>query len=105
MIVRTNFRVIGSRGAAKTSNTRPCSTTLPKDPATGEEGAVAAAHYGSASILLIAWAYILLMGGKGLVQATRVAILNATYIAARLRDKSSHCGSRLRRLPPSSSCA
>ncbi|SDL62320.1 aminomethyl-transferring glycine dehydrogenase [Tessaracoccus oleiagri] len=60
---------------------------LPKDPATGEEGAVAAAHYGSASILLISWAYILLMGGKGLTQATRVAILNANYIAARLRDK------------------
>ena len=40
--------------------------------------------YGSASILLISWAYCLMMGGEGLTQATRVAILNANYIAARL---------------------
>jgi glycine dehydrogenase len=50
----------------------------------GEEGAVSAAPYGSASILLISWAYCLMMGGEGLTQATRVAILNANYIAARL---------------------
>lgn len=57
---------------------------LPSNPQTGEEGAVSAAPYGSASILLISWAYILMMGGAGLTQATRVAILNANYIAARL---------------------
>jgi glycine dehydrogenase len=51
----------------------------------GEEGPVSAAPYGSASILLISWAYCLMMGGEGLTQATRVAILNANYIAARLR--------------------
>ncbi|MDB6181039.1 aminomethyl-transferring glycine dehydrogenase [Paracoccus fistulariae] len=56
---------------------------LPGDPQTGE-GAVSAAQYGSASILLISWAYILMMGGEGLTQATRVAILNANYIASRL---------------------
>uniref|UniRef100_UPI00262E9290 aminomethyl-transferring glycine dehydrogenase n=1 Tax=uncultured Paracoccus sp. TaxID=189685 RepID=UPI00262E9290 len=56
---------------------------LPGDPQTGE-GAVSAAQYGSASILLISWAYILMMGGAGLTQATRVAILNANYIASRL---------------------
>ncbi|MDR7125728.1 aminomethyl-transferring glycine dehydrogenase [Pseudotabrizicola sp. 4114] len=50
----------------------------------GEEGPVSAAPYGSASILLISWAYCLMMGGDGLTQATRVAILNANYIAARL---------------------
>jgi glycine dehydrogenase len=50
----------------------------------GEEGAVSAAPFGSASILLISWAYCLMMGGEGLTQATRVAILNANYIAARL---------------------
>lgn len=50
-----------------------------------EEGPVSSAPYGSASILLISWAYILLMGGAGLTQATRVAILNANYIAARLK--------------------
>ena len=51
----------------------------------GAEGPVSAAPYGSASILLISWAYCLMMGGPGLTQATRVAILNANYIAARLR--------------------
>ncbi|MCC5975931.1 MAG: aminomethyl-transferring glycine dehydrogenase, partial [Rubellimicrobium sp.] len=59
---------------------------LPGHPETGgTEGAVAATPYGSASILLISWAYCLMMGGKGLTQATRVAILNANYIAARLK--------------------
>jgi glycine dehydrogenase len=58
---------------------------LPGHPETSGEGAVSAAPYGSASILLISWAYCLLMGGSGLAQATKVAILNANYIAARLR--------------------
>ena len=58
---------------------------LPGHPETGGvEGPVSGAPYGSASILLIAYAYIHLMGGKGLTQATKVAILNANYIAARL---------------------
>jgi glycine dehydrogenase len=59
---------------------------LPGHPETGgTEGPVSAAPYGSASILLISWAYCLMMGGPGLTQATKVAILNANYIAARLR--------------------
>ncbi|WP_312527986.1 aminomethyl-transferring glycine dehydrogenase [Paracoccus sp. (in: a-proteobacteria)] len=58
---------------------------LPSDPQTGDEGAVSAANWGSASILLISWAYIQMMGGAGLTQATRVAILNANYIASRLQ--------------------
>ena len=59
---------------------------LPGHPETGgTEGPVSAAPYGSASILLISWAYCLMMGGAGLTQATRVAILNANYIAARLK--------------------
>ena len=62
---------------------------LPGDPRTGE-GAVSAAPFGSASILLISWAYILMMGGAGLTQATRVAILTATYIAKRLIDNGFH---------------
>ncbi len=45
---------------------------------------VSAAAYGSPSILPISWSYCLLMGGEGLTQATRVAILNANYIAKRL---------------------
>ncbi|MGI9522440.1 MAG: aminomethyl-transferring glycine dehydrogenase [Hyphomicrobiaceae bacterium] len=47
-------------------------------------GPVTAAPYGSASILPVSWAYCLLMGGDGLTQATKVAILNANYIAKRL---------------------
>jgi glycine dehydrogenase len=47
-------------------------------------GAVAAAPWGSASILVISWVYIALMGGAGLTEATRMAILNANYIARRL---------------------
>jgi glycine dehydrogenase len=54
---------------------------------TQEAGAVSAAPFGSASILLISWAYCLMMGGEGLTQATRVAILNANYIAARLQGQ------------------
>ncbi|WP_420397053.1 aminomethyl-transferring glycine dehydrogenase [Nioella sp.] len=58
---------------------------LPGHPETGgEQGPVSAAPLGSASILPISWAYILMMGGEGLTQATKVAILNANYIAKRL---------------------
>ena len=59
---------------------------LPTDPGTGQEGAVSAAPFGSASILLISWAYLALMGGSGVTQATRAAILNANYLATRLED-------------------
>ncbi len=60
----------------------------PLDPQAGPEtgiGPVAAAPYGSASILPISWAYIRLMGGDGLAAATRAAVLSANYVAARLR--------------------
>jgi glycine dehydrogenase len=53
-------------------------------PATGI-GPVSAAPFGSASILPISYAYIRMMGAAGLKRATEVAILNANYIAARLR--------------------
>jgi glycine dehydrogenase len=49
-----------------------------------KQGAVAAAPWGSASILPITWAYIALMGRDGLKQATEAAILGANYIAHRL---------------------
>jgi glycine dehydrogenase len=48
------------------------------------EGAVSAAPWGSAAILPISYTYIAMMGGSGLTLATKVAILNANYIAARL---------------------
>jgi glycine dehydrogenase len=47
-------------------------------------GPVAAAPYGSASILTITWMYIRMMGANGLKRASEVAILNANYIAKRL---------------------
>jgi glycine dehydrogenase len=47
-------------------------------------GPISAAPYGSPSILTIPWAYIAMMGGEGLKQATQVAILNANYMAKRL---------------------
>ena len=50
----------------------------------GNTGPVSAAPFGSPSLLPISWAYCLMMGGEGLTQATRVAILNANYIARRL---------------------
>jgi glycine dehydrogenase len=61
----------------------------PVAPVPGREDSpdvVSSAPYGSASILPISWAYIALMGGEGLTEATRVAILNANYIAHRLKD-------------------
>ena len=61
----------------------------PLDVTAGPEsgpGPISAAPFGSASILPISWAYIRLMGGAGLTHATEVAILNANYMAHRLRD-------------------
>ncbi|WP_086946932.1 aminomethyl-transferring glycine dehydrogenase [Sphingobacterium sp. JB170] len=54
----------------------------------GPEGisAVSAAPFGSASILTISYAYIAMMGGEGLTDATKLAILNANYIKARLEQ-------------------
>jgi glycine dehydrogenase len=62
---------------------------LPGHPVTklgGPEsiGPIAAAPYGSPSILTISWVYIALMGREGLTKATQVAILNANYMAKRL---------------------
>src|ERR1700680_4388377 len=47
-------------------------------------GPVSAAPYGSASIFTISWMYIRMMGATGLTEATKIAILNANYIAKRL---------------------
>ncbi|TGK06921.1 glycine dehydrogenase (aminomethyl-transferring) [Leptospira semungkisensis] len=57
------------------------------DNGTGNEhSAVSAAPWGSASILLISWVYIALLGTEGLEQSTKAAILNANYIAKRLEN-------------------
>ena len=54
-------------------------------PASGL-GAVSAAPWGSASVLPISYSFIRMMGADGLRQATRVAILNANYVAKRLEE-------------------
>jgi glycine dehydrogenase len=61
-------------------------TTL-KDQNAGSKaiGPVSAAAYGSASILVISWMYIAMMGASGLRRATQVAILNANYMAKRMK--------------------
>jgi glycine dehydrogenase len=64
---------------------------LPTHPVvkTGGEagiGAIAAAPWSSASILVIPWVYIKLMGAEGLTEAAKVAMLNANYIAKRLES-------------------
>ncbi|KZF21242.1 glycine dehydrogenase-like protein [Xylona heveae TC161] len=63
---------------------------LPGHPVipTGGENAIApisGAPWGSASILPISWAYVKMMGGKGLTHATKITLLNANYILSRLR--------------------
>jgi glycine dehydrogenase len=60
---------------------------LPSHNGTGETvGPISAAPLGSASILVIPWMYIRMMGADGLTEATRIAILNANYIARRLNS-------------------
>jgi glycine dehydrogenase len=56
----------------------------PKSKIQNGVGPVTSAPYGSASILTISWMYIRMMGGEGLTEATKIAILNANYIAKRL---------------------
>jgi glycine dehydrogenase len=81
----------GGPGMGPIAVAAPLAEFLPTHPvvATGGSngiGAVSAAPWGSASILLISWVYIRLMGASGLANATKVAILNANYIATRLKD-------------------
>ena len=51
-----------------------------------KDGAVSGTPWGSASILTISWMYITMMGAEGLTEATRLAIVNANYIAHRLQE-------------------
>ncbi|WP_427005756.1 aminomethyl-transferring glycine dehydrogenase [Pseudarthrobacter sp. H2] len=53
----------------------------------GSKGvAISASNYGSAGVLPISWAYVKLMGGEGLTEATKSALLAANYVAARLNE-------------------
>jgi glycine dehydrogenase len=65
---------------------------LPSNPVVGTGssdpvGSVSSAPWGSASILPISWMYIEMMGAEGLTLATKVAILNANYVAKRLGEQ------------------
>jgi glycine dehydrogenase len=64
--------IVANRGGSQISNLK------------SQIGAVAAAPWGSASILVISWMYILMMGAEGLTDATKAAILKANYVAKRL---------------------
>jgi glycine dehydrogenase len=55
-------------------------------PQNNFENRIASAPYGSAMILPISWSYIRLMGAQGLKRATQIALLNANYIAEKLKD-------------------
>ncbi|GAB47590.1 aminomethyl-transferring glycine dehydrogenase [Mobilicoccus pelagius] len=82
----------GGPGVGPVGVRRHLAPHLPNHPLAAEAGPesgvgpISAAPFGSASILPISWAYIRLMGGTGLTAATRMAVLNANYVAARLRD-------------------
>ena len=79
----------GGPGMGPIGVARHLAAFLPGHPVTklgGSQsiGPVSAAPYGSPSILTISWVYIALMGREGLTKATKVAILNANYMAKRL---------------------
>ena len=62
---------------------------MPGNAATWTEGndvPISASKFGSAGVLPISWAYVKLMGGQGLTEATKSALLAANYVAARLND-------------------
>mgnify|MGYP003337794441 CR=1 FL=1 len=65
----------------------PVTPTLPGGAQPTQIGAISAAPFGSASILVIPWMYIRMMGPAELAAATRRAILNANYVAKRLEDR------------------
>jgi glycine dehydrogenase len=72
-----------------TEDLAPYLPSHPIDATTGGRdpfGTVSSAPYGSPAILPISWMYIALMGSQGLTDATKAAIVNANYMAARLKD-------------------
>jgi len=81
----------GGPGVGPIGVKRHLAPFLPGHPliATGGEKAIApvsGAPWGSASILPISWAYIKMMGGSGLTYATKITLLNANYLLARLKN-------------------
>jgi len=76
----------GGPGMGPIAVTKALAPFLPGHPLSEVDGAVSAAPYSSAVILLISWAYLRLMGPDGLIRATQTAILNANYVARRLDE-------------------
>ncbi len=78
----------GGPGVGPVAVREHLSAYLPGDPLSQapDTHAVSAAAHGSAGILPISWAYLRMMGPDGLKQATATAVLNANYVAARLRE-------------------
>jgi glycine dehydrogenase len=70
--------------AAHLVNYLPGHVVIAPGEARRGEGAVSAAPWGSASILVISWMYIAMLGGEGLKRATQTAILNANYMTTQL---------------------
>ena len=71
--------------AAHLADYLPGHAVIPPGEVRRNEGAVSAAPWGSASILVISWMYIAMLGGEGLTRATQTAILNANYMATKLQ--------------------
>ena len=104
--------IITPTSTTTTTTTTTVSKFLPSHPIVAEDvsrvpksfGTVSAAPWGSAAILPISWAYIKLMGARGLRHSSEIAILNANYMAAVLRDHYKVlCAARTAPSPTSSS--
>ena len=80
------FLIISCRPICVAEHLAPFLPTHPVIPTSGDQAidAVSAAPFGSASILLISWAYIKMLGGQGLTDSSKMALLNANYMAHRL---------------------
>ncbi|KAJ7103350.1 glycine cleavage system P-protein-domain-containing protein [Mycena belliarum] len=82
----------GGPGVGPICTAEHLSPFLPSHPFMHDVGdkamnAVSAAPFGSASILLISWAYIKMLGGEGLTNSSKLALLNANYMASRLSGR------------------
>ncbi|RYZ61766.1 MAG: aminomethyl-transferring glycine dehydrogenase subunit GcvPB, partial [Proteobacteria bacterium] len=76
----------GGPGMGPICMRRHLAAFIPKPTVNADALRVSAADYGSPAILTIPYVYIAMMGGEGLTKATKVAILNANYMAARLKS-------------------
>ncbi len=76
----------GGPGAGPIGVKKHLAKFLPTDPVLKDSGAIAGTMYGNAMVLPISWSYIKMLGDAGLTKATKIAILNANYIAKSLMN-------------------